>query len=75
MLKRVFEVDMRITFWGCPKSRGKLILHCSNDEVYQMVGLVPQQATTSLAHPQQAGVYVAPFGAQISVAPQGLYRC
>ena len=74
MLKRVVEVDLSITFCGCPKSLGKLILHCAKDEVYQMVGLVSQQATTRLAHLQQAGVYVAPFGAQISVATQVFYR-
>jgi len=31
--------------------RGKLIFHCSNDEIYQMIGLIPHQATTSLAYP------------------------
>jgi hypothetical protein len=34
-------VDVSITFRGCPMPRSKLILHCSKDEVYQMIGLIP----------------------------------
>jgi hypothetical protein len=74
VLQGIFEVDVPVAFRGYPMPRSKLILHCSNDEVYQMIGLVPHQATTSLAYPYQAGVYLAPFRAQISVALQSLYR-
>jgi len=51
---------------------GKLVLHCSNDEVYQVIGLIPHQPTTSLAYSQQTGVYGAPSWAQIGVAAQSL---